>query len=108
MATLDLNKFRKLDHIEFVDEVVKEYAVKLKNYDKILRVKIFQDENGKFYSRMNFSIGTKPNGSAYVSMEDNHETIEDALWEALQTSMMSFNHLEEDKSKHMTDVNIDW
>ena len=108
MEGINLEKFRKLKHIEYIDEIVKEYAVGLKNIENTLRVRIFKDKNGKFYARKNFKIGTKPNDTPYESIEDNHLTIEDALNEAISTSMTSFICEEKDMNKQMIEYNKDW
>jgi len=108
MTEINLDKFRAFKHVEYIDEIVKEYAVGLKNIDNTLRIRIFKDKNGKFYARNNFKIGTKPNDTPYVSIEDGHLTIEDALNEAISTSMLSFICEEKDKNKHMLEYSKEW
>ena len=99
-----MQQIKELGYIEFINPVVKEFAVKLMNIERILRIKIFQEDNGKFYFIMNYRIGTKPNATSYISQEGNHETIEEALWEAVFTSMMSFDYTK-DFSEQMIDDN---
>lgn len=90
MSENKLDRFRKLKHIINIDEMMNEYAVDLKNYNKKLRVKIFKDKNGRYYHCMNYKIATKSQ-STYVSNEGNHETVEAALFEAIEISMHSYN-----------------
>lgn len=108
MTEINLEKFRAFKYIEYIDEVVIEYAVGLKNEDKTLRIKVFKDKDGKYYARKNYHIGTKPQ-SPYMSNDGLHNTIEEALDEAIGSiSMMCYDSKEKDESKKELVENNDW
>ncbi|MCX6156666.1 MAG: hypothetical protein NTY74_01660 [Ignavibacteriae bacterium] len=101
MTEINLESFRALKYIDYIDEVVIEYAIGLKNEDMTLRIKVFKDKDGKYYARKNYYIGTKPQ-SPYASIDGIHTTAEKALEEAIGTvSMQCFDCNEIDKRKQI-------